>query len=376
MEGTVLIPTYEYLGTLAEEPKLSVRIVRRTDSDRLMVVNCITESRELRPLFRDLYASYSRRWERSEFLELFSVNQKFFAAFQYHQGPTFAELYTGCPGDTKRRLKILTSALLKVYKNAGDLPEAVICSVLQPENLLLDDNGGVHLLYRFRQEFMPEDAGCSMWTQAAGLVAFMLDRELRDPHQKIIRNVHKKCVAGLYSSLPALINDLKKVSESLGQTGLFHAVKTFVLQEKTKIAQISWLGMVTLFTFLIIYLINGLLGREALEAAKLSDIGTITYVAAQDEEGNSLQLTDPDLPQPGDDLSFSALPDKDAPLESEDYIVQPGDTLESVCSAYYGSGAYAELVAGFNGLDPRLKPDAGSVLRLPLRDQLAQYLGN
>lgn len=376
MEGTVLIPTYEYLGTLAEEPKLSVHIAKRPDSDRLLVVNRITESQELRPLFRDLYASYSRRGERSEFLELFSMGRNFYAAFQYYQGPNLAELYTGCPGGTQKRLGLLTAALLQVYKAAGDLPDAVVCSVLQPENLLLDDDGCIHLFYRFRREFLPEGANCSIWAETAGLVAFMLDKELKDPYQKIIHNVHKKCVAGLYPSLPALINDLEKVSGALEQTGFLYTTKTFVLREKTRIAQISWLGIVTLFTFLIICLVNGVMGREALEAASLSDIGVITYVAAQDEENNSLQLIDPNLPQTGNDVSFSGLPDEDTPLESEDYIVQPEDTLESVCSLYYGSGAYAELVAGFNGLDPQLELDAGSVLRLPLQDQLSRYLTN
>lgn len=376
MEGTVLIPIYEYLGALAEEPELSVRIAKRSDSDRLLVVNRITESRQLRPLFRDLYASYARRGERSEFLELFSMDQKFYAAFQYHQGPTLAELYESCPGGTQKRLGLLIAALLQIYKAAGDLPEAVICSVLQPENLLLDDDGRVHLLYRFRREFLPEDAGCNVWAEVAGLVAFMLDKELRDPHQKVVHNVYKKCVAGLYPSLPALINDLERASGALGEAGFIQAVKIFLQREKIRIAQISWLGTVTLFTFLIIYLINGLLGREALEAAKLSDIGIITYVAAQDEKDNSLQLADPNPPQSGDDLRFSSLPDEDAPLESEDYIVQPEDTLESVCSLYYGSGAYAKLVAGFNGLDAQVQPDAGSVLRLPLRNQLAQYLAD
>ena len=51
-------------------------------------------------------------------------------------------------------------------------------------------------------------------------------------------------------------------------------------------------------------------------------------------------------------------------------------TLAAVCAGYYGSAGYAELVASFNGLETDGALEAGSVLLLPLRDQLAQYTGN
>lgn len=376
MAGTVLIPTYEYLGTIASEPTLTVRVARRLDSDRLLVVNRIAHSQNMHALFRDLYASYARRQERSDFLELFSMGRDFYAAFQYYQGPNLAELYDGCSGGTAKRLEILIAALLQIHNAAWELPSAVICSVLQPENILLDDNERIHLLYRFEPAFLAENAGCSPWLETANLLGFMLEKELKDPFFRMIHDIHRMCVAGLYPSLPAMVSDLEKALRSLGQTGFFHAAREFIIRQRLRIAQVSWLGIVTLFTFLIIYLINGLTSSRPLESATLSDIGIVTYVAAQNEDDNSLQLTDPSIPQGGNDLTFSGLPDMDTPLESEDYIVQPGDTLETVCSLYYGSGSYAELVAGFNGLNPLVKPDAGSVLRLPLRDQLAQYLEN
>ena len=54
-------------------------------------------------------------------------------------------------------------------------------------------------------------------------------------------------------------------------------------------------------------------------------------------------------------------------------MVQSGDTLESICAAVYGAEGYGEPVAFFNGLEDGAL-EAGMVLRLPLRDQLAQYL--
>ena len=51
-------------------------------------------------------------------------------------------------------------------------------------------------------------------------------------------------------------------------------------------------------------------------------------------------------------------------------------SLASICAEYYGSAGYAGLVASFNGLEEDEALDAGSVLLLPLRDQLAEYTGN
>lgn len=125
----------------------------------------------------------------------------------------------------------------------------------------------------------------------------------------------------------------------------------------------------------MVYLITSLTTQRTADVVPISDIGTVTYVASQDEEGD-LQLTDPAQPVSGGDVEFSSLPDAAAELESEDYIVQPGDTLASICAGYYGSAGYAELVASFNSLEADQELDPGSILLMPLRDQLAQYMEN
>ncbi len=137
----------------------------------------------------------------------------------------------------------------------------------------------------------------------------------------------------------------------------------------------SWLSLVAMASFLVIYLVTELTRTDELPAAAISDIGNITYVAAQDEEDSNLQLTDPSQPQTsGSEPAFSSLPLPTSELSSEDYIVQSGDTLESICLAKYGAEAYAAAVASFNGLAEDAVLDAGSVLLLPLRDQLAAYI--
>lgn len=376
MPETKLIPTYQYLGTLADTLYLTAQVARHPGSTELLLVNRVPHRQETRAFFCDLYASFARRPERSDFLELFSVNQDFYAVFRYNEGPSLASLYAGCPGAPGKRLRLLIDALFQVCSAAGDLPDAVVCSVLQPENLLLDDDERIRLLYQLHPEFLVEDAAYDVWSEAADLMEFLLEKELKSPYHKVLRNIHRMCRAGLYESLPAMISDLERAAETLAETGPIQSLKSFVLRKKARIAQISWLGMVTLFACLVVYLITELTGQQAADVTPISDIGTITYVASQDEEGGGMQLTDPAQPDEGGDVTFSSLPDASADLASEDYIVQPGDTLASICTAHYGSAGYAELVAGFNGLQTDSELDPGSILLLPLRDQLAQYMEN
>ena len=114
-------------------------------------------------------------------------------------------------------------------------------------------------------------------------------------------------------------------------------------------------------------------GQQAAAGAPITDIGNITYVSAQ-EDDQGIQVLDPVRPvQGGGRPIFSSLPGPEAELSSEDYVVQSGDTLEGICTAVYGSEGYGELVASFNGLEDETV-EAGMVLRLPRRDQLARYL--
>ena len=337
MPETTLLPGFQYLGTLSESLYVTARVARCEEHEELLLVNRVPHREETRDFFGALYASFLRRPERSDFLELFSIHQDFYAGFRYNEGPSLAALFAGCPGAAGRRLRLLTAALFQGCRAAGDLPGAVQCSLLQPENLLLDGEERIHLLYRLHPEFLAGEEACDIWSEAADLMEFLMARELKSPYHKVLRSIHKKCAAGLYETLPAFISDLERAAGTLAETGPVQTAKAFVSRKKARLAQISWLGLVTLFVCLIVYLITELTAKDSQVVSPISDIGTVTYVASQEEDGDSMQLTDP-VEQPADgNVTFSSLPGQGAELVSEDYSVQPGDTLASICAGYYGS---------------------------------------
>lgn len=364
---------YELLGTLAETPELSVYAARKPDSDELLLLNRIPHAPETRVFFRDLYFYSAHRPERSEFVELYSADRDFYAVFCYHQAPSLASLYGSCPGPARRRLSVLIAALFHVYTETLRMPLPVVCSALQPDNILMDDDGEIRLFYQLRSDFIT--GPCDLWAEAAALIRFMLARELHSGRHQALDDICKKCRAGLYPSLPALISDLEKALDTLSQAEFLNRARAFVQRKKARLLQMSWLGLVAMACMLVIYLVTELTRSDTLPVAAISDIGNVTYVASQDESDSDLQLNDPSQPLPDTgEPAFSQLPVPTSELTSEDYVVQSGDSLNSICTEKYGAAAYAAPVASFNGIGEDQPLEAGSVIRLPLRDQLAAYI--
>lgn len=365
---------YEELGTLAEGPELAAKVIRRPGEEELYLLNRVPHGADTRELFRDLYFYGAHRPERTEFEELFSEGQTFCVLFRYHQGPSLREQFPKPRGSVSWRLTVLADALFCVYNATRDMPLPVVCSMLQPDNILFDENEQISLRWKLEPRFWKDGAGCSLWASAAELMRFLVGKEAETTRFRTLNSVYKKCQAGLYQSLPAMIHDLRRAKESLNEADPVVRLKAFFYEKKARLLQASQLGVAVLLVCLIIYLIVEIRdGQQATAGAPITDIGNITYVSAQEEEPG-IQVFDPVRPpQGGGRPIFSVLPGPDADLDSEDYVVQPGDTLEGICAAVYGSEGYGEPVAFFNGLEDG-PLEAGTVLRLPRRDQLAQYL--
>ena len=71
--------------------------VARRRAGGLLLVNRVPHREETRAFFGEMYASFLRRPERSDFLELFSIHQDFYAVFRYNEGPSLAASTPGVP---------------------------------------------------------------------------------------------------------------------------------------------------------------------------------------------------------------------------------------------------------------------------------------
>jgi len=365
---------YEELGTLADGPELTARVVRRPGGEELYLLNRIPHEPDTRELFRDLYFYGARSPERTEFAELFSTGQEFCVLFRYHQGPSLREQFQKCHGPTAWRLEVLADVLFHVYNATRDMPLPVVCSMLQPDNILFDENELISLRWKLEPRFWKAGTERGLWDSVTELMCFLIGKEAQNGHCHTLHKIYKKCQAGLYPSLPVMIHDLRRAKETLGEAGPLFRLQTFFYEKKARLLQATQLGVAVLLACLVIYVIVEIgSGQETAAMAPITDIGSITYVSAQEDE-QGIQVFDPARPPAGPDQPvFTSLPGPEEALDSEDYVVQSGDTPEGICAAAYGAEGYWEPVASFNGLAGGTV-EAGMVLRLPRRDQLARYL--
>ena len=363
---------YEVLGTLAEGPELTAQVVRRPGEEELLLCNRVPLEETSRDLFRDIHRFSAGAPERSEFRALLVEGRDFCVLFRYNQGPSLRERFAG--GGAVWRLTVLYDVMRCVYNATRGMPLPVVCSMLRPENILFDRDELISLRWQLCPEFWKGE--CDLWQTAADLIHFMAGKEADSPKYRTIHSIYKRCRAGLYDSMPALLHDLKTAGQTLIEADPIRRLKAFFLEKKALLQQSAHLGAVVVLVCLVIYVIVEIgQVRQAGQGAPITAIGNVTYLSAQ-EDGRALRVDDPIQPQeePGRPV-FIALPSPDAGLDSEDYVVQPGETLEDICTAAYGTEGYGALVAAFNGLESATV-EAGMVLRMPGRDQLSQYLGN
>ena len=364
---------YEILGTLAEGPELTAQVVKRPGEEELLLCNRIPLEDTSRDLFRDLHRFSSNMPERCEFRGLLVEGRDFCALFRYNQGPSLRERFAAGSG-AAWRLTVLYDAMLFVYNATRDMPLPVVCSMLRPENILFDRDELISLRWQLCPECWTEE--CDLWQPAADLIHFMAGKEADDPKYRTIHSIYKRCRAGLYDSFPALLHDLKNAGQTLVEADPIRRMKAFFLEKKAMLQQSAHLGVLVLLACLVIYVIVeiGQIQRAG-QGIPITAIGNVTYVSAQ-EDDRGLRVDDPI--RPPEEMSrpvFLSLPGPDAELDSEDYVVRSGETLEDICAAAYGTEGYGTLVAAFNGLEDTAV-EAGMVLRMPRRDQLSQYLGN
>lgn len=365
---------YEVLGTLAEEPGLTAQVVRLPHEEELLLCNRIPLDEKSRDLFRDMHRFNANRPERTEFQGLLVEGQNFCALFHYNQGPSLRERFAGGGGNPAWRLTVLYDVMLYVYNAAKDLPPPVLCSMLRPENILFDRNEVITLRWRLYPEYW--EKSCNQWHAAAELIHFLAGKEVEDARYRTLHSIYKRCLAGLYDSMPALLHDLKTAGETLIEADPIRRLKAFFLEKKERLQKSANLGVLVLLFCLVVYVIVELSQAGPTgQSVPIMAIGNVTYVSAQEEDGG-LRVNDPAQPPPETSPPvFTSLPSPDAELDSEDYVVQSGETLAEICTSWYGVEGYDVLAAAFNGLDAGKTVEAGTVLRMPRRDQLSQYLG-
>lgn len=361
------ISEYEIVGTLSDTENCSVWIASKKDptDSNLYLINRFLHSAENLWIFKAFFSYNSSENKSSSMIDFFAVNGSFYIIFKYYNAECISERYTKeeTMETFDRRCSVLSSIILKI-EGLNTLPIGALVTASNPDNLCIDNDDKIHVIYALDK--INENATMAdVYKNIAALIKLMLKRELSNKYDKHLPLVIEKCENNIYTSIPELIVDLEMAEKKCQDSNLKTTVLKFVNDNKAKIKKYSIIGGCAVCVLLAPYLIYTLFFTAKDEQVKEVSLGIINYMSGTSEEAK-LDMIDTSSKKENTSqevLDLYIYPDDN--VQSQDYIVQYGDTLESICDSFYSSRNFVSTLQGFNSITSNAQLTAGLVIRIP-----------
>lgn len=420
---------YFIVQTILSSPTINTYIVKENsaDPDQLYIMNEI-KNRKMIEYYLEDFMSIEHTRTLSDFISCFALESNLYVLFQYHPEKSLSKYLTHSSRTLDKRLDLAIKILFEMTAYT-DLPLFIQKTILQPDNINIDENENIYFNYFIpstpaEKKFSKED----LFTEIGILLNQLFHQELEKKHQKL-HIILTRCSKSLYHSIPEIIQDLKDVKASKP-----HSIKEKLFQKKKK-----WKSAVKKWVIVGILLAVGIyLYRYSLRFKAqttnmnvenpVSQIGdrtiidvdskpadeqekeepTSVYIDIQNseqqqasvqqptssfepentetEDQTKFMVTDPNAAEeqssaetnPGttpEQSSVESNPDalQDQP-EYDLYTVQKGEWLVDICRKHYGTIRYFHLVSQFNGLEDPSDILPGTLLKLPSTDYLEEQL--
>lgn len=185
-----------------------------------------------------------------------------------------------------------------------------------------------------------------------------------------------KCKQGIYTSIPALVIELKKAEKISKTSSWMSYIKYRLSLRRPIINKISRYTLAVSVVAGLIYLVYAKIteGQNSDSAAAAVTIGGISYNGNTKDESDKTISTENQDNQNNNASSEDIVLSKGLDIDYEDYIVQQDDTVASICESYYKDSKYVTAISTFNGIEVTDKLTPGTILKLPNRTAIALYI--
>lgn len=332
--------------------------------------------------FEMLFSIFSSPEKPKEFEDFFAEDDKFYAIFKYVKSEDISRRFRKGFNNMSfdERCAILESILVLIDKHYNLCDEFLGC-ITEPKNIHIDEQKSIHLIYdlQYIEKYKNNEYARDMiFKNISDIIYILLEPEANRGFNKSLHIVLDKCKRGVYSSIPQLIIELQKAQKVSKASSWKSYIMYQISLRKHIISKISKFSMVALLVFGVMYLAYEKLtkGQESGSSTAPVSIGNINYNAnTNDATDKSVSVENIDN-QTGAINEADIILTKGLDIEYEDYIVQYGDTISSICSQYYKEDKYITAISTFNGIDVNEQLTAGTILKLPNRTAIALYLSN
>ncbi len=371
---------YVIIANVSESNVCKVFIAYKGENklDNLYIINEFEYDKSDLYFFKKLFSIYSSPKKPKEFCDFFVNEEKFYAIFKYTEGPNIKELYNKKLSTTAfdERCKILELILMKM-DSLVKFPYELVGCTSQSENVKIDETKSICL--NFNLSGMSKYKGCSLnaiFENIREIILNLLPAECEAPFNKQLHIVLDKCKNGVYSSIPELIIELKHAEEMSKTSSWIKYIKYQLSLRKPLINKIYKTSIWALLVFGIFYLGYSKLteGQRSKQAAPKVTIGNISYNGNKEDESEKTVSTENQDNQTNTKSTENIILSQGLDMEYEDYIVQYGDNIPSICEQYYKEKRYETAISTFNGIEVDAKLTPGTILKLPNRTAIALYI--
>ncbi len=372
---------YTLVGNLHSDENIEVLIAYKGENtpDNLYILNKIPFIRKNMNLFEKFFFRYNAPDKIDTFEDLFVYDKSFYAIFKYKNCESIKDRFAKdvCVNVFEDRCAILEKILMRLSR-LSDFPVNALICISDPNNICIDEDNKLHINYNFSNLFKNEN--CKMndvYRNISDVIFTMLQAEAEVKYNKALQVVLDKCKNGLYSSIPELTVDLKKAEKSSKSTTLLSYIKYQISLRKNLISKIVKNTTIAAVTFGLCYLGYSKIfhNTQSSSVAPVVAIGDVSYNGDSSDESSKEVNTDKET-KPTEQAKFDINLSPGLDIEYEDYIVQYGDTISSICKNYYKDSSLETAVATFNSMDVNDKLVAGSILKLPNKTAIALYISN
>lgn len=373
---------YVAVASLFESENLNVLVAYKGEKklENFYILNEFSYKKDNLDKFKSLFDIFFSTDKPKEFVDFFVDNDKFYSVFTYFEAEDIKKKYNKNFNlyHFDERCKILESILIyidKIYR----FPRAVLGCLTEVQNIKVDDEKNVHFNYDLRNMDKYEDEtdrSNLIFENISNIITTVLEAEAQAGFNKQLHIVIDKCKNGVYGSIPELVIELKK-AEQISKTSSWGSyIKYQISLRKDKIAKLSKITTMAMIVLGLGYLVYSKLneGQQVGSAPILVSIGGVNYTGDKEDESDKIVSSENIDNQTGDkDNTANIVLSEGLDMQYEDYIVQHGDTISSICMDYYKDSKYITAVASFNGLEVSEKLTAGTILKLPNRTAIALY---
>ena len=366
------ISNYNIVGTLSNNPNCSVWIAsikNDTNPNNLFIINRFSHNKQNLNLFKEFFMYYSSKSKTKDIANFFASGKFFYVIFKYSKGECIAERFDEekLTDKNEKRFKILYSILMKLDA-ISNLPLPAFISVASVDNICIDMNEDIKITYNLSSIFdIDEPSSKIVFKNISEIIKLLLKHELNNKYNKQIEIILEKCENCLFTSIPQLIVDLKKIENTCTEGDAKTELMKFYNQNKKKINKYSKIFTCIIVAVSGVYLCYNLFfasNNDMSAASSNVTLGNITYISNESIDpsiDNTISVPPESTPEKLIDLSVSP----DTEILFNDYIVKYGDTFESICENNYSSKSFISTIKSFNNLYSDAQLVAGIIIRLP-----------